>query len=445
MGNYDNYCACLGIKQEKSIHELKTDSYQLSLREEPVILRTKSRSVHESNKYVSIIDKENANEISSLNNDKKVHFLNDNQKKEANLKMRNELFIRKNRKNNFTIKEMKDENESSSSSSMLSSSGEEDENNDDVLSDDYNDEGAFITEKIQYYEKLFKEKFNQNGWKKFYEFNNKEILKLVEFGQDKNKIKSYCEVITKIKNKDCLYKGEIDEDNNFCGYGQLYYKSGEKYEGIFNEGKINGWGRFINSKGVCFEGLFKNGVLRGKGIIIKEIENNGKKSNYYYEGDIFNFIKDGIGKEKTDDYIYEGEFKNNLREGKGKVTYFGGESYEGDFEKDEITGVGFYIFSNKNSYKGEFLKGKMHGKGLYKCWNGNEYEGEYVNNIKEGYGEFRWNNGKIYKGSFSKGTPHGKGIMVVNGVEYETVYEYGKFVGINNANLSKSKLEYESE
>ena len=49
-----------------------------------------------------------------------------------------------------------------------------------------------------------------------------------------------------------------------------------------------------------------------------------------------------------------------------------------------------------------------------------------------------------YKGSFSKGTPHGKGIMVVNGVEYETVYEYGKFVGINNANLSKSKLEYES-
>ena len=35
--------------------------------------------------------------------------------------------------------------------------------------------------------------------------------------------------------------------------------------------------------------------------------------------------------------------------------------------------------------------------------------------------------------------------MVVNGVEYETVYEYGKFVGINNANLSKSKLEYESE
>ena len=87
----------------------------------------------------------------------------------------------------------------------------------------------------------------------------------------------------------------------------------------------------------------------------------------------------------------------------------------------------------------------MHGNGVYKWWKGNEYEGDFANDIKEGYGEYRWNNGRIYRGNFSKGTPHGKGVMILNGVEYETVYEYGKFVGNNFSNLSKSKLDYESE
>ena len=452
MGNYDHYCACLGPKQERNIHEIKTDSYKLSLKEDPFILRRKSRSLHDSNKYVRIIDDKdrNSNEILE-NNNKEINTNNNNldnsmnevQKKDSNDIIKNNIYIRK-KKNNYTIKEIK--SDSSSSSNSSSSNEEEEEENEEKESKEYSDEGNFITETLQNYEKLFKNKYDPNGWKRFYAPDNRDILKLIELGNDRNKIKSYCEIITKIKNKFCLYKGHIDEDNNLYGYGQLYYKTGEKFEGIFDNGKLNGWGRHINSKGLCFEGLFKNNILIGKGIIIKEIENNNDKKIIYYEGDIMNFSKEGIGTEKTDDYIYEGAFKNNLKEGKGKITYYkNGESYDGDFTEDEITGNGCYIFSNKNSYKGEFLKGKMHGKGVYKWWKGNEYEGEFANDIKEGYGEYRWNNGRIYRGNFSKGTPHGKGVMIVNGVEYETVYEYGKFVGNNFSNLSKSKLDYESE
>ena len=309
----------------------------------------------------------------------------------------------------------------------------------------YNDEEYFITEKMQGYEKLFEKKLDLNGWKKFYDVKDNHVLKLVNMGKDKKKLKSYAEIIIKLKNKDCLYKGQIDEDNNIYGYGVLYNKNGEKYEGVFDNEKLNGWGRYINQKGTCYEGLFKNGILTGKGIIIKEVVKNFKKGKYYFEGDIKNFLKEGKGIEKTDDYEYEGDFKNDLKEGKGTIKFYkGGELYEGDFKKDEMTGSGTYTFSNKNTYKGEFLKGKMHGKGIYKWWNGNVYEGEYVNNVKEGEGEFIWNNGKIYKGKFSKGTPHGEGTLTIKGVSYDAVFEYGKFKGKID-DINQSKLDYESE
>ena len=125
MGNYDNYCTCLGIRQEKTNNEIKTDSYHLPLKEEPVIVKKKSRSFHESNKYVSFIDKENTKESPSVNNDKKVHFLSEEQKNDLNNQLGNNICIRNIRRNNSTIKEIKDENDSSSSSSISRSSSRE--------------------------------------------------------------------------------------------------------------------------------------------------------------------------------------------------------------------------------------------------------------------------------------------------------------------------------
>ena len=127
MGNYDNYCTCLGTRQEKTNNEIKTDSYQLPLKEEPVIVKKKkSILVHESNKYVNFIDKENTKEHPSVKNDKKVHFLSEEQKNDLNNQLGNNLCIRKIRRNNSIIKEIKYENDSSSSSSISRSSSRQD-------------------------------------------------------------------------------------------------------------------------------------------------------------------------------------------------------------------------------------------------------------------------------------------------------------------------------
>ena len=452
MGNKnDPYCACLGIGsyQEKNIHEINTDSSQPNQRESSFIHKTKSRSMHHhSSKYLEIIDEGKNDNKSFLRNNENSGV---NTSKRYRLKkisaIVTEVFVNKqqNFKKSRSIINSSSSSPPSSHSPSSSSSSSVEEGLDQ--SKQYSNEGSFVTEKIQNYEKLFKSKLDINGWKEFYDYTDRNIMFLRELGNDKTRVKSYCELITKLRNRECYYKGEIDNDNNIFGYGELYYKTGEKYEGIFNNGKLNGWGRYINSNGLCFEGLFKNSILTGKGIIIKEEKKNNIIINIYYRGDIVNFIKEGKGTEKTDDYIYEGEFKNDVKEGKGKITYFkGGEVYEGDFSNNEITGKGYYLFSNKNTYEGEFLNGKMHGKGLYTWWNGNEYEGEYVNNAKEGIGEYRWNNGKIYKGEFSKGTPHGKGILTIKGVSYEAIFEYGKFKGkIDSDSISQSKLDYESQ
>ena len=444
MGNKNNfYCACIGIGSNKgqNIGEINTDSSQP--KESSVIRKTKSKSMyHKSNKYLDIIEEGNNNNQKFRNNNENIQV---NPNKECKLKkigaIVTEVFVNKqggqnNSKSNLKL--------SSSSSSRSSPSSSEDEIEE---SKQYSNEKSFVTEKIQNYEKLFKNKLDVNGWKEFYNYTDRNIMLLRELGNDKTRVKSYCEVITKLRNIECYYKGQIDKNNIIFGYGELYYKTGEKYEGVFNNGKLNGWGRYINQNGVCYEGLFKNSVLTGKGIIIKEEVKNNKKCEYNYKGDIVNFLKEGKGVEKTEEYLYEGEFKKDLKDGKGKLTYFkGGDVYEGDFSKNEITGKGFYYFSNKNTYEGEFLKGKMHGKGLYTWFNGNEYEGEYVNNVKEGVGEYRWNDGKIYKGEFSKGLPHGKGILTIKGVSYDATFEYGKFIGeIKSDSISLSTLDVESE
>ena len=82
MGNYDNYCTCLGIRQEKTNNEIKTDSYHLPLKEEPVIVKKKSRSFHESNKYVSFIDKENDDDKKRLDKSRGLRKLLNKKAKE---------------------------------------------------------------------------------------------------------------------------------------------------------------------------------------------------------------------------------------------------------------------------------------------------------------------------------------------------------------------------
>ena len=289
--------------------------------------------------------------------------------------------------------------------------------NEEILKEKDNE---FINDSLLEKDKLIKNDLNDDFFEKL---EKKNRQKTAEF-----KIKTDCLIKKFLNEEPCLYKGELNIEGNFNGYGELYLKSGKKYEGNFIDGKLNGYGRLIDLFGIiCYEGEFKdNQLMDGKGIIIK-IEENGDKT--IYEGDIKNKKKEGKGTEKNKDYTYIGSFSDDLKHGKGKIIFKGGDTYEGEFINGKLTGKGIYQWEDKSTYNGEFLDGMMHGKGIYTYNNGNIYEGEFVNNLKEGLGEYRWKNGKIFKGTYKKGQPNGTGLIIYpNGDTVEATYANGKKV-----------------
>ena len=286
-------------------------------------------------------------------------------------------------------------------------------------------ETEYIPENIKETEKIINKEFNDDFLDKLKIKNNKNINGNIP----RKKLGTDC-LIGKDKNgEEFLYKGELDLNGKFNGYGELYLKSGKKYEGKFSDGKLNDYGRLIDLFGIkCYEGKFKDNQLTdGKGKII-EIKEDGSKT--VYEGFIKNMRKEGNGIEIKNDYTYMGEFINDLKHGKGKVVFKDGETfYQGEFTYGKMTGSGVYYHKDKSRYEGEFLDGKMHGKGLFIWPDGTEYEGNYVNNLREGSGEYRKKNGKIYRGMYKAGKQHGKGIIINEfGEKKEVEYNEGKIV-----------------
>jgi len=109
-------------------------------------------------------------------------------------------------------------------------------------------------------------------------------------------------------------------------YGIMYYKNGNKYEGEFNNDKM---------------------------------EKNGN--------------------------IYEGEFKDNKFNGNSIINYNNGGKYIEHFVDDHIEGKGLMVFNGgKKQYIGEFKKGNFEGKGVYIYSGGLNYDGEFHNYLKEG-------------------------------------------------------------
>ena len=244
------------------------------------------------------------------------------------------------------------------------------------------------------------------------------------------------------KNNNCSYKGQLDDNMLFNGKGKLYFNDGRKYEGIFEKGKLNGLGRYIDNEGNCYEGIFKNFELIGKCKIIQY--NKNKNDKIIYLGEIRNLKKEGKGEEHCKDYSYRGEFHNDKKHGWGILEFNDGQKYEGSFVENKIMGYGKYYWTNGHKYIGDLNDGKMEGKGLYIWSDGNEYEGEYKNNLKEGEGEFRWKNGNKYKGNFSNGVPNGKGIITVDGIPINVIFEEGRLTGDLNDVLKNCKNELSS-
>ena len=373
--------------------------------------------------------------INSINDNKdKKDEKQEEKKEERNEEKKEEL---KEDENEFKEKNDNDINsnsENSNSENMCNNKDNEEQKKENSKSNPLKDENnidksIFFTETLKRAEKNFDSPLDyEKDWSQYFDEDedNEEIpilLNTMNSNQGEKNTKEEGEII-ELKGKKCLYKGQMDNNHNPCGFGELYTQNGEKYEGNFCLGKLIGLGRYINKEGICFEGIFKNNDLVSKATIIYLNEKNQK---IYYFGEVSNFAKNGMGKEITDEYRYTGYFVDNLREGDGRIEFLeNGELYEGEFTKGKINGKGLYIWSNKNVYKGDFVNGIKHGKGKYKWPDGCEYEGDYNNGEREGYGTYKWKDGRIFTGRFKSGVPDGKGKLTYKGKCVNIEYRNGK-------------------
>jgi len=108
-----------------------------------------------------------------------------------------------------------------------------------------------------------------------------------------------------------LYKGEVNSKNEPHGYGTMWWATGDRYDGSWENGVYDGEGMYFFQNGMKHYGHFKNGEINGLGV------------RYYMEKG-----------------IYFGEWKNGRNHGKGMFIWPDGEKYLGSFKDDEIEGLG---------------------------------------------------------------------------------------------------------
>lgn len=99
-----------------------------------------------------------------------------------------------------------------------------------------------------------------------------------------------------IKNSDgSVYKGDVQQDGRYHGFGVLCKQNRERYQGEWKNGQRHGVGTFTYSNGDDFSGSWKNGVPHGKGIYV--FKNGGKVTGMWKNG----VLTEGEGQYFTSD------------------------------------------------------------------------------------------------------------------------------------------------
>ncbi len=130
------------------------------------------------------------------------------------------------------------------------------------------------------------------------------------------------------------YDGEL-ADGLPSGAGIRVYKGGERYEGVWLNGKRHGQGEVISPRGWRYRGGFEQDLFSGHG------------RSEWRNGD-----------------WYEGAYLKGLRHGRGEYgAKSGGWKYQGNFVKDVREGAGTLILKSGHTFTGQFKKGKPDGKG----------------------------------------------------------------------------------
>jgi hypothetical protein len=210
-------------------------------------------------------------------------------------------------------------------------------------------------------------------------------------------------------------KGETNPreagSRDFTGQGTAEYKTGDKYEGDYFEGKRQGKGFYTFAKnGDTYEGGYEDNMKSGFGKAIytnkKGEDDDGGEPEEEEEGGavpkgpskylgVFSNNQRGCkedqdpskaASEGTFSYyngdVYVGQWRAGKKHGSGSYTYAKDETkLVGEWENGKITS-GRWIFPNGTFYCGPFRYNKPCGKGVWVFRNGNQLTGEYVQKVK---------------------------------------------------------------
>jgi hypothetical protein len=207
------------------------------------------------------------------------------------------------------------------------------------------------------------------------------------------------------------------------GWGEVEYKGGDCYRGMFKDGKRSGYGvmsinqyndvisQYVPAR---FEGEWKFNKRNGYG----EMEWPDKSK---FSGLWSNDCRVQGKLEMPDDNVYDGHFQHDLMHGLGKITYVRDNlEYEGLFHKGQASNIGRLTNQDHQVYIGEIENLKRQGLGILidKATN-LRYEGEFEDDIPTGLGKLTYPNGDIYIGMVEKACKQGRGRLESNGEIFE--------------------------
>ena len=320
----------------------------------------------------------------------------------------------------------KKENEPAKEHSFVKEESYSEEENDSNSNEEYNMEELikeFDNKIINFAEYISEEQFDNL---------EKSIIKEIENNLEEFNINSeYSNNINferpplLFKSDNSVYKGSWNKNGEKDGFGIFFDKQGNKYVGEWENDKFNGKGRLISISGDYYEGYFNMGIIEGYGIFYS----NNEKYEYNGEFQDNKFHGKGIIKYENNNIIYEGEFNNGYKHGFGKLIFNDKSYYEGNFEKNNFNGKGTFFFKNGKIYRGEWKNNKMDGEGNFDWGDGTKYKGEYKNNMREGNGVYTFGC-NLYDGAWVNGIPHGKGILLYEGLKIIGIFRYGKILDI---------------
>lgn len=159
------------------------------------------------------------------------------------------------------------------------------------------------------------------------------------------------------------------------GEGVYAYADGSKYEGLFQDGKIEGQGTFFFPNGDKYVGQFQAGYSHGQGTLYHAdgTRTSGKWQNGEFINDInTNFSEigcitgdcnNGAGVYVYQDRVakYNGDFQNGKPHGQGHITYANGEIYLGSWANGQFNGEGTLTLLDGSKVSGIWKDGAFEG------------------------------------------------------------------------------------